>query len=225
LLRERECILFDLDGTLVDSNACHERAYLTVLWPRLPELAARFDYEPCKGRRTRDALRDMGLTDEALIEEINAAKQQAYRDLVEEGAVVFLPGARELLSELRSRSKRIFLVTGGSTRSTAQVLGRLGIADWFEAMITADDIVNSKPAPDCWIQCLAAARVESSCAVAIEDARNGIVSARTAGVDAIGVNNPQIADLPEFAGLIEDLLNVLDPVVRQTAVRRDKIVN
>ncbi|HKD08987.1 MAG TPA: HAD family phosphatase [Bryobacteraceae bacterium] len=214
LLRERECILFDLDGTLVDSNACHERAYLTVLRPRLPELAARFDYEPCKGRRTRDALRDMGLSDEALIEEINAAKQQAYRDLVDEGAVVFLPGARELLSELRGRGKRLFLVTGGSARSTAQVLGRLGIADWFEALVTADDIVHSKPAPDCWIQCLAAARVEASRAVAIEDARNGIISARAAGIDAIGVNNPQLADLPEFAGLIEELLNGLDPAAR-----------
>ena len=210
LLRERECILFDLDGTLVDSNACHERAYLTVLRPRLPELAARFDYEPCKGRRTRDALRDMGLSDETLIEEINAAKQQAYRDLVDEGAVVFLPGARQLLSELRNRGKRLFLVTGGSARSTAQVLGRLGIADWFEALVTADDIVHSKPAPDCWIQCLAAACVKASHTVAIEDARNGIISARAAGVDAIGVNNPQLADLPEFAGSIEDLLNVLD---------------
>ena len=212
MLRDRECILFDLDATLVDSNACHERAYLTVLRPRLPELAARFDYEPCKGRRTRDALRDMGLTDEALIEEINAAKQQAYRDLVDEGAVAFLPGARELLAELRNRGKRLFLVTGGSARSTAQVLGRLGIAEWFEAMITADDIVHSKPAPDCWIQCLAAARVDAYLAVAIEDARNGIISARAAGVDAIGVNNPQLADLPEFAGLIEDLLKVLDPL-------------
>ena len=209
LLRQRECILFDLDGTLVDSNACHERAYLKVLRPRLPDLAARFDYEPCKGRRTRDALRDMGLTDEALIEEINAAKQQAYRDLVDEGAVVFLPGARELLSELRGSGKRLFLVTGGSARSTAQVLGRLAIAEWFEAMVTADDIVNSKPAPDCWIQCLAAARVDATRAVALEDARNGIVSARAAGVEAIGVNNPQLVDLPEFAGQIEGLLTVL----------------
>ena len=219
LLRERECILFDLDGTLVDSNACHERAYLTVLRPRLPELAATFDYEPCKGRRTRDALRDMGLTDEALIEEINAAKQQAYRDLVEEGAVVFLPGARELLSELRSRGKRLFLVTGGSARSTAQVLGRLGISEWFEAIVTADDIVNSKPAPDCWLQCLAVARVEASRTVAIEDARNGIISARAAGVDVIGVNNPQLTDLPEFSGSIEDLMTVLNHWFEDDAVR------
>ncbi|MDE3196444.1 MAG: hypothetical protein KGN84_08875, partial [Acidobacteriota bacterium] len=74
-LLSRESFLFDLDGTLVDSNACHERAYLSALGPRLPELAARFNYEPCKGRRTKDALRDLGLTGEALIEELNTAKQ------------------------------------------------------------------------------------------------------------------------------------------------------
>ena len=71
----------------MDSNACHERAYRIALRPRLPELAANFNYEPCKGRRTRDALRDLGIEDEQLIEELNETKQQAYRELVDAGAV------------------------------------------------------------------------------------------------------------------------------------------
>jgi hypothetical protein len=71
-------------------------------------------------------------------------------------------------------------------------------------------IVNSRPAPDCRLQCLSVARAEPSLVVAIEDARNGIISARPAGVEVIGVNNHQLADLPEFAGSIEDLLPALD---------------
>ena len=205
----REAFLFDLDGTLVDSNACHERAYLIALRPRLPDLAAGFNYESCKGRRTKDALRDLGLTEESLIEELNSTKQQAYRNQVESGAVQLFPGAREFLSALRARGKRLFVVTGGSARSTESVLNGLGILHWFEAIVTADDIVHSKPAPDCWLNCLAAARLEPQNAVAIEDALNGIHAARAAGLDAIAINNPKLAGLPEYAGTLFDLLAAL----------------
>jgi HAD superfamily hydrolase (TIGR01509 family) len=210
LLQRRDNFLFDLDGTLVDSNACHERAYLMTLRPRLPELAAKFNYEPCKGRRTRDALRDLGIEDEHLIEELNETKQQAYRELVDAGAVALIPYAREVLTALRQREKRLFIVTGGSRRSSESVLRSLGILDWFEALVTADDIVNSKPAPDCWLQCVAKAGLEPSQSLVVEDAFNGILSARAAGLDAIAVNNPELAHLPEYAGTLENVHRALD---------------
>jgi len=209
LLQERDSFLFDLDGTLVDSNACHERAYQIALRPRLPELAANFNYEPCKGRRTRDALRDLGIEDERLIEELNETKQQAYRELVDAGAVVLIPYAREVLEALRERKSRLFVVTGGSRRSSESVLRSLGILDWFEALVTADDIVNSKPAPDCWLQCVASAGLTPQRSLVVEDAFNGILSARAAGLDAIAVNNPELAHLPEYAGSLEDVINCL----------------
>jgi HAD superfamily hydrolase (TIGR01509 family) len=212
LLQERDSFLFDLDGTLVDSNACHERAYQIALGPRLPQLAANFNYEPCKGRRTRDALRDLGIEDEQLIEELNETKQQAYRDLVDAGAVVLFPYAREVLTELRRRGHRLFVVTGGSRRSSESVLRLLGILDWFEAMVTADDIVNSKPAPDCWLQCVALAGLAPRRVLVVEDAFNGILSARAAGLDAIAVNNPELAHLSEYAGSLENVINCLSKV-------------
>jgi len=210
LVAQRDCFLFDLDGTLVDSNACHERAYLTALRPRLPGLAARFDYEPCKGRRTRDALRDLGIVDDALIEQLNAAKQQSYRDLVEAGAVGLTPHAHEVLTALRRRRSRLFVVTGGSRRSTESVLRSLDIQDWFEAIVTADDVAECKPAPDCWLHCVAPSEIEAGRALIVEDALNGIVSARAAGIEAIAVNNPALAHLPEYAGSLKNLLDAMD---------------
>jgi HAD superfamily hydrolase (TIGR01509 family) len=209
LLQQRDSFLFDLDGTLVDSNACHERAYQIALRPRLPELASNFNYEPCKGRRTIDALRDLGIEDEQLIQELNETKQQAYRELVGAGAVVLIPYARDVLEALRRRGSRLFIVTGGSRRSSESVLRSLGILDWFEALVTADDIVNSKPAPDCWLQCVASAGLEPGRSLVVEDAVNCILSARAAGLDAIAVNNPELAHLPEYAGSLEDVINCL----------------
>jgi len=208
LLRQRSCFLFDLDGTLVDSSTCHERAYLEALTSRLPDLASRFSYEPCKGRRTRDALRDYGIEDEALLTELSRAKQKAYRTLVESGAVQLLPGARELLQALRL-DRRLFLVTGSTARSTREVTSQLGIYDWFEQIVTADDVAEGKPAPECWLTCMERAAIRPEKALVVEDALSGIHSARAAGLKAVVVNNSELVALPEYAGTLEDILTAL----------------
>jgi HAD superfamily hydrolase (TIGR01509 family) len=207
-LTERTCFLFDLDGTLVDSNSAHERAYLTALEALLPELAARFRYEECKGRPTREALRMYGVGEPLLTMAVEA-KQQAYRAQVEAGAIVLLPHARELLTALRARGRRVFLVTGASARSTRTLLAQLGIHEWFEQIVTADDVVHGKPAPDCWLTCLERAAIAPGEALAIEDALNGVEAARGAGIACVAVNNPELAHLPEYAGSLETLLNAL----------------
>jgi HAD superfamily hydrolase (TIGR01509 family) len=208
LLRERNCFLFDLDGTLVDSSHCHERAYRDALEAAPPELVRRFSYEACKGRRTRDALRALGV-DDGLVDVLTEAKQHSYREQVEAGRVVLLPFAREVLRFLSDRGSRLFLVTGGSKRSTEAVLAGLGIASWFEQIVTADDVANGKPAPDCWLACMERAAIAPSSALAVEDALSGIQSARAAGLDSIAINNPELAELPEYAGTLEDILTAL----------------
>ena len=209
LLSGRDCFLFDLDGTLVDSNGCHERAYLEALEARLPEVARIFSYERCKGRRTIEALRLFGVQDEELLVEVTEMKQAAYRNLVESGAVVFIPHAHEVLETLRSQGKRLFLVTGSSARSTRAVLTRLGIFDWFERIVTADDVINGKPAPDCWLTCVENAAISPAQSLVIEDALSGIEAARAAGLTGIVVNNPELAHLPEYAGTLAELLACL----------------
>jgi len=211
LIRERDCFLFDLDGTLVDSSPLHDRAYREALETLAPEVLPRFAYEPCKGRRTHDALRMFGIEDEALVAELTEAKQAAYRRLVESGAVQLLPYAREILETLRAREGRLFLVTGGSARSTRAVLSALGILEWFEQIVTADDVANGKPAPDCWRECVARASIAPDQALVFEDALSGIESARAAGLACIAVNNPALVALPEYAGSLVDVFEaVLD---------------
>jgi HAD superfamily hydrolase (TIGR01509 family) len=207
-LNSYTCFLFDLDGTLVDSNSAHERAYLAALEAALPELAPLFRYEFCKGRPTREALHLYGVED-PLLTELVAAKQKAYRAQVDAGAIELLPHARELLLALKAQGRRIFLVTGASARSTRALLTQHGMYDWFEHLVTADDVTHGKPAPDCWLTCLERAAIPPAEAIAIEDALNGIEAARAAGIACVAVNNPELAHLPEYAGTLETLLKAL----------------
>lgn len=206
-LAGRTAFLFDLDGTLIDSSPCHERAYLDALRSLRPDLAADFRYERYKGWRTRDAVVDMGVRDPAMAEALTEAKQASYRGQVEAGDVALMPGARALLEHLRDRGRRVFLVTGGSRRSTESVLDRLGIREVFEGVVTGDDVVNSKPDPEGFLKCVRDGGIRPEEALVVEDALSGIQSARSAGLAAIAVNNEELASLPEWAGTIADVLD------------------
>jgi beta-phosphoglucomutase-like phosphatase (HAD superfamily) len=110
---------------------------------------------------------------------------------------------------LRERGKRLFLVTGGSSRSTRSVLTSLGIFDWFEQIVTADDVAHGKPAPDCWLECLSRGAIAPVHALVVEDAATGIQSARAAGLACIAVNNQELAALKDYAGTLCEVLTAL----------------
>lgn len=204
-LRHRNCFLFDLDGTLIDSNSCHERAYLSAFASEGSDLAKSFSYERYKGLRTKDVLMDLGIKDETLLNRLTEAKQRFYRESVDSGDVELIEGARVVLEDLNQRKKRIFLVTGASQRSTKNVLVRLGISDFFEDAITADDVERSKPWPDCYLKCIERARISRQEAIAIEDAIAGVESAKAAGLEVLILNNPELAEMPEYMGTFLEL--------------------
>ncbi len=164
-----------------------------------------FSYEKHKGQRTDDVFRTLGIKDEQLVLKLTAAKQSFYKRKVDAGAVQLFPSALALLEALKVDNKRIFLVTSASKRSTDAILSQTGIQAFFENIITGNDVSLAKPAPDCYIACLANACLTKEKAVAIEDAISGIESARRAGLDVIAVNNPSFVGQDHYVGTLSDL--------------------
>ena len=188
LLSTKKAFLFDLDGTLVDSSPLHERAYLETF--KANGLDVPFRYEDAKGRSTYDYLATI-LSEKDLprLQALGAEKQARYRHSI--AFLEPLPGANRLLAFLKSEGKRLFVVTGGSRRSSDHALQSLGLAGYFEGMVAADDVENSKPAPDPYQHALDRLGLPSPQAVAIEDAENGVLSCRAANLDVILVNNEE----------------------------------
>jgi HAD superfamily hydrolase (TIGR01509 family) len=208
-LTYKNSFLFDLDGTLVDSNGCHERAYLAALALAGVQLSKDFSYESYKGVRTRDVFIDLGIEDDQLLTRLTEAKQRLYRDGVRNGDVDLIKGADQVLKLLHERKRRMFLVTGASKPSTDAVLRRLEIFHFFEEIITGDDVERSKPAPDCYLKCLERAELSPAESIAIEDALAGVESAQAAGLDVLILNNPSLSQMPEYVGSFSELHNAL----------------
>lgn len=188
-------LLFDFDGTLVDSAPLHARAFCDVLATENSATLASFDYESLKGLTTREAFRALGMVDEPRLSRCVAAKQRSYRKLVQDGALSLLPGARSALERAVNGGWRCFLVTSGSRESVRVALGSFDLADLFAGIVTSEDVARSKPAPDPYLFCLRNYELDAAASIAIEDALSGVRSAYDAGLSVAGVGNPNITAL------------------------------
>jgi len=201
----KTAFLFDLDGTLVDSSALHEQVFRDVLRDSAPHLLKSFDYETLKGRSTAESFWDLGVVDAAELETLVSEKQRRYRAALREGKLRLMPGASEILELLRQSGKRMFVVTGGSRRSADAALAATRIRDFFEDVVTVQDVVNGKPEPDGFLLCMERCGCATEDALGIEDALNGVEACRAAGLDVVLVNNPGLQGTvePAFPSLVE----------------------
>ena len=188
-LLTKECFLFDLDGTLVDSNSLHAEAFREVLASGSADVARRFDYGAVKGRPTGDVFEDLGFERGPELDAIVADKRERYRRAVAAGRLALMPGAAALLAFLAAKGRRLFVVTGGTRASATAALRSTGIASAMEGVVTGDDVPRGKPHPDVFEHCLRRFALERPRCVVVEDAASGISAARRAGLDVIAVHD------------------------------------
>jgi HAD superfamily hydrolase (TIGR01509 family) len=185
----KKSVLFDLDGTLIDSSPAHARAFVETLGAGHPDLAAKFDYGKVAGMRTLDTFAWLGITDEAEAAELTQRKQVLYRAAHDRGEVLLFPGAMQLVQRLHAGDCRLFIVTGASRLSAQCILEVTGLARYFMGMVTAEDVSRGKPAPEPYLAALDTYRLERTESVAIEDGEHGVRSAQAAGLDVVTVNS------------------------------------
>jgi len=188
-------IVFDFDGVIVDTEPLHYRAFLAVLEP----LGVRFDYETYVRRYIgfddRDGVRAMAeeygleLDDRELVGLIDA-KTEAFERIVGEGVRAFA-GVVELVEE--SAARMPIAICSGAVRSDIEAIlpaiGGGGLADRFGAIVTADDVTQSKPDPQSYRLATERLGLPPAACLAIEDTPPGLASARGAGLRTLGVAN------------------------------------
>ncbi|MEJ5314714.1 MAG: beta-phosphoglucomutase [Anaerolinea sp.] len=210
-------VLFDLDGVLTDTSEYH---YLA--WKRLAdELGIPFDREDneaLRGVSRRESLvlllKGRPATEEEMQEWMDRKNRYYVESISQMTPDNLLPGALDLLHELRENGYKIAIVS--SSKNTPMVLERLNIANLMDTVVDGNAPARSKPAPDLFL--LAAERLGVSpqeCLV-VEDAAAGIDAARAAGMRTLGLGPRERvghADLvlPDLKGVhLSDLKPVLE---------------
>jgi beta-phosphoglucomutase family hydrolase len=184
--RDYAGLIFDCDGTLADTMPLHWQAWsLMTRRYSLDFPEARF--YALGGVPTRDIVRMLALEQGRYdIEPLQVAreKESAYLELLPQVKPV-----KEVVEVAREYRGRIPMgvATGGSRSAIPRVLDHLGILDWFEAIVTNEDVKRQKPAPDIFLEAARRLGVAATNCLAFEDTDLGMEAIRGAGMVAVDV--------------------------------------
>lgn len=214
-MQEIQGIIFDFDGTLVDSIPAHKKI--------VQEIARRHrftvpdeEFDKYNGMSAKEGLRNM-LRDAGkritpiLVIQLLREKAQAQRRIIEETRIY--PQTHACLQRLKEY--KLAVATSSERDYLNKLLQKFGMQEHFDALLSKNDIRRAKPAPDIFLK--AAAKIgkhPNSCAV-IEDSINGIIAAKRAGMASIALLTTTPREL--FAGAAEPdlIINNLDELDKE----------
>ena len=185
--RPGKALLFDIDGTLADTDALHLQAFNLVFGPR----GHVFDH----GRFTQEL---QGFSNASIGERFLAGeapdrqmaimdqKEAAFRQLVA-GEVRPTPGLMALLARADQASIPMVAVTNAPRLNAEMLLTGLGIMHRFKAVVLGDELPQGKPHPMPYLEGLRAVNAAADQSVAFEDSRSGVQSASAAGIATVGI--------------------------------------
>jgi len=199
-------VLWDLDGTLVESAEQHWQAWRETLETHGLSIT-RDQFRETFGLRN-DAILSRWLgprASAAHIREIGDSKEARYRELVAADGLSALPGAAEWVTRLAGRGWRQAVASSAPRLNVAVVVRALGFGEHFQAFVAAEDVQHGKPAPDVFLRAADLLGVPASRCVVVEDARAGLEAARRAGMRSIGIGPPGFAPADTVVASLVDL--------------------
>lgn len=184
-LREAGAFLFDLDGTIVDSDPLHRLAFAEVLEPAGYHVTEAFFHHHIHGKKVADIFATLMPDHDAAA--LDARKERIFRERL---AMSDLKAARGLEAFLLA-AKRLGIpcavATNGSLENAKAVVKKLNIEGYFSALVAAEQVAFGKPAPDVYLTAAKLAGADPKLSVAFEDSVPGVLAARAAGCRVFGM--------------------------------------
>lgn len=180
--------LFDWDGVIIDSSKAHEES-----WERLAREVGRIlppdHFVKGFGRKNEYIIPELldWSHEEPEIHRLSLRKEALYREVVQERGQLALPGARAWLERLAEAG--IPCAVGSSTHraNIELILGLIGLREFFQGIVTAEDVKEGKPHPDVFLAAARKIAMPPERCVVFEDAHVGIAAARAGGMRVIAV--------------------------------------
>ncbi len=183
-----KAVLFDLDGTLTDTEKYYQKAW--------PEALSHFGYKvedwmPLElrslGRPFAPAKFKEWFGEDFDYNEVREYRKGLVEELIKEGGIPLKPGAKEILTWLRQQGILTALVTANGYNRAERYLKKIDLFDYFDRIICADMVKQGKPAPDIYAFACSELGLSPDETFAVEDSPNGVTSAYLAGCKVIMV--------------------------------------
>jgi HAD superfamily hydrolase (TIGR01509 family) len=207
-------VLWDMDGTLVDSEEYHWLSWRDTMAAEGFALTREQFLESFGQRNDAILARWLGANASA---RVGDTKEELYRKLLREGGLAPLPGAAEWVRRLHREGWAQAIASSAPRANVAAVLEVIELGGCFQAIVSAEDVTRGKPDPQVFVTAASRLGMAPSRCIVVEDAVAGVEAARRAGMGSIGVRRSgvplaadiavaSLADLPmnAFASLLGD---------------------
>lgn len=209
---EINAVIFDMDGVIFDTESLYLKHWCSIF--------SKYGYEMTKENyllvmgRGRKVVKEkfLGIYGENLpIDNMYKEKDYELSKYIEENEVPIKEGAYELLEFLKASGYKVALATSAKRGRAMKHLKDSRFENYFDVIITGEDIEKTKPNPEIFLKALERLNIEPKKAVVIEDSIAGIKAAKNAGIFAIHVpdlKEPDEEIIKEADIIVSNLLEV-----------------
>eukprot|EP00026_Physarum_polycephalum_P016739 Phypoly_transcript_17724.p1 GENE.Phypoly_transcript_17724~~Phypoly_transcript_17724.p1 ORF type:complete len:228 (+),score=44.43 Phypoly_transcript_17724:100-783(+) len=203
-----KCVLFDIDGTLVETDSTHVMIMKELLEPFGHVIDEQVYKEKITGRLNPDIFREFlpeHYTQQQIIDFGNY-KEEIFREkATRENLLSPIVGLPELLEDIKSKKIKCGCVTNANRPNADFMLAALEVRQYFEFVVIGDECEFGKPHPAPYLKGLELAGVKAEECIVFEDSPSGIKAARAAGIETIGITTTQTAEYLKNCGAIDTI--------------------
>jgi len=212
-----DLFLFDLDGTLINSENIHQNAYNKAFSFFNLNVSLSFE-EYCKYAHINDKSMEnffLSITNEVSYDEFYLKKKEFYIELINND-IKLQEGVEDFLNILFLKNKKTCIVTNTNKESLDCIIKKLSILSKIDYFITKEDCINKKPDPECYLMAL---NLFKDCKnpIGFEDSYKGFVSLKNANITSVFVNdiNYPLLYLLKPENYISSFVNIKNLIIKK----------
>ena len=202
-----KAIIFDLDGTLVDSLPYHHESWRIFFKKNnIEENDFNEIYKNYKGGGTLELMSsvfgDIYTKDE--LEKMSDDKEVIFRDIYR-SKIFPINGLRKFLDSLKKNNILLSIGSNAIRKNVLMTIKELGITNYFSSIICGDEVSKGKPDPEMYIKTLSNLKVNKNECIIFEDSIEGVTAAKNANIKAIGVTSSQSSEILKSVGAFKTI--------------------
>ena len=203
-------IIFDMDGTIVDSLPYHYEAWKIFFNENKVENFSE-KLNEYKGGGTLDLMRTVygNQYSKKELKKMSEDKEKIFRKIYK-GEIKQILGFKKFLDELKSKDIMVGLASNAIRKNVSMIINELEIYDYFDSIICGDEVINGKPNPEMFNETIDRFNINKDECLIFEDSLEGILAAKNSGVKVIGITSSSSNKVLKDAGCVMSISDYLD---------------